>query len=637
MSQTEPMPVPGEMPKSHDLGDPKTRSRWPGALTLSLLAAAVCIAALAYSLRYGMELTPDGWAYWQSSVSLLEGRGYRYFVGPTIIEWPPLYPLYLAAWECFLGVSGRTLVIANVALAGFAAFNWTAIFLGPLWQLKRPGYVHDPVLAAPSDEAISCVDAPEGRGSASGSLAFASLLVVVFVSSTIVSFYRSVLAQNLVYAVLPVLFYGASRSTRAAGRVFLAFAGLNGLLATVLLLAHNSAVAFLLPVAVVLARCRSNTLRTRAAALLLSSVLPLVPWLALRAWLGQLHSHPVGLGVSNFSLTEYLDQMLGDTADLLLTIRFGLGFVALLFVIGFIWHQLKQEKRSSVIGSAIRTYLLMAVFASLCLLAIFMATWINDPLGTRFILFLPLTLFCSAACRVTARGRVPPGCGRVPNPAHRDDRRSPRLLPTWLFLDSRPAAILACLAAVAAIRLVFWTTNVDPFWRDFQIAGWHPGDLFPHGFAYKQFTIAPDLIRGEPRREGDQLVVPPPCYRWIELRLRERMAKRPIREGRTLEDLIFGPNLTEAEVVAIWGPRDFTRGSGIQYDAYRLDGRHEVWFWFDPGSGRLLLASLVPITPENPILASLRKHLSTLLRKQLNIDPTERERILYRHAIRMSG
>jgi len=578
MSQTEPTLEPRTLPKSNDFGYARARSGRLGPSTLSWLAAVVSVAALAYSLRYGIELTPDGWAYWQSSVSLLEGRGYRYFFGPTIIEWPPLYPLYLAGWEYFLGVSGRTLVLANIALAGVAAFNWTAIFLWPLWDHVR-GSSHG------DERAIATEDASAKHGTLNASLTFASFLIVIFVSSTIVSFYRSVLAQNLVYAGLPILFYATFQCTQTCGRVFLAWAGLNGLLVTVLLLAHNSAVTFLLPVAVVLARCRSKSLMARTSAILLSSVLPLAPWLAVRSWLGQLHSHPLGLGHSNFALAEYLDQMVGDTADLLLTVRFGLGFVALLFLIGYIWHQSKQENRSSIIGNAVRTNLLLAVLASLCLLGIFMVTWINDPLGTRFILFLPLTLFCSAACLLasngtlsTSCGTAPASCGTVSRPCHSGDRRSPGLVPTWPFVGVRPTAILGCLAAVAAIRLIFWMTNVDPFWRDFQIARWHPGDQFPHGFAYRDFTIAPVLIHGEPRLEGDRLVVPPPCYRWIELRVQERMAKRPILEGRTLDDLIFGPNLTEGDVVATWGSRDFLRGSGIAYSAYRLDDGQEVWF-----------------------------------------------------------
>jgi hypothetical protein len=442
-------------------------------------------------------------------VSLLEGRGYRYFFGPPIIEWPPLYPLYLAGWEEFFGISGRTLVLANIALAGIAAFSWTAIFLWPL-SYFRSGANVDSVSAA-AGKSTASVDTQGNQSTVRAGSTFASFLIVIFVSSTIVSFYRSVLAQNLVYAVLPMLFYVAFGCTRAPHRAFLALAGLNGLLATVLLLAHNSAVAFLLPVGVVLARCRSKNLMTRTCAIFLSSVLPLVPWLTIRARLGQLHSHPLGL--SNFTLAEYLDQMIGDTADLLLTIRFGLGFVALLFIVGYIWQRLKEEKQSSIIASAVRTYLLLSVLASLCLLGIFMLTWINDPLGTRFILFLPLTLYCSAACLLAS-------CGTVSPPCHGDDRRSPGFLSAWPFSGIYPAALLTCVTAVAAIRLAHWTTFVDPIASDFRIAQWRPGQQYPYG-AYKDFTIDPRVIHGMPVVREDKLVVPPPCYRWIELRMQD--------------------------------------------------------------------------------------------------------------------
>jgi hypothetical protein len=490
MSQTESVIEPGEQPKSYDFGYTRLRSPLLATCTLSGLAAVISVAALVYSLRYGIELTPDGWAYWQSSVSMLEGRGYRYFFGPRIIEWPPLYPLYLVGWEYFLGVSGRTLVLANIALAGVAAFGWTALFLCPLWDhVKGSSHGHMP---------------KQGVRAALG-----SFVIVIFVSSTIVSFYRSVLAQNLVYAVLPLLFYTGFRCTDAAGRAFLAFAALNGLLATLLLLAHNSAVAFLLPVAVVLACRRNKSLAIRTIAIFLSSVLPVVPWLAVRSWLDQLGSHPLGL--SNFRLPEYLDQMIGGTADLLLTLRYGLGFVALLFIVGYIWHRLQQENCSSIIGSAIRTYLMLSVLASLCLLVIFMLTWINDPLGTRFILFLPLTLFCSAACLLV-------GDGGVSRPSASNDRKSFRPLPTWLMSGIYPTAILTCLTAVAVIRLAHWATYVDSFAHDFRITSWRPGEQYPEG-AYRDFTIDPQVTNGLPIVRENKMIVPPPCYRWLELRM----------------------------------------------------------------------------------------------------------------------
>jgi hypothetical protein len=114
--------------------------------------------------------------------------------------------------------------------------------------------------------------------------------------------------------------------------------------------------------------------------------------------------------------------------------------------------------------------------------------------------------------------------------------------------------------------------------------------------------------------------VPPPSYRWIELRVQERLAKRPILAGRTLGDLIFGPDLTRDDVVAMWGPPDFLRGSGIAYSAYRLDDGQETWFEFQKESGRLVVA-FVPTTSRSLILE--------VVRRWTGIDLTPGNRILW--------
>jgi hypothetical protein len=185
----------------------------------------------------------------------------------------------------------------------------------------------------------------------------------------------------------------------------------------------------------------------------------------------------------------------------------------LLFVIGYVWHRLKQDQRASIIASPVRTYLLLSVLASLCMLVIFMVTWINDPLGARFILFLPLTLFCSAACLLATSSTA---C----QSSHGAGRTSARLLLN-LFSGIYPAAILTCVTAVAAIRMAYWTTHVDPVAREFRIAEWRPGERYPDG-AYADFTIDPQITSGPPVVRENRLVVPPPCYRWIELRMQER-------------------------------------------------------------------------------------------------------------------
>ena len=81
-------------------------------------------------LRDGIRVSPDSWAYWQGSVQLLENGQYRYFFQHQPIRfWPPGYSLYLASWQSWLGVSGKTLVIANITLVTLVAGLWTCLSL----------------------------------------------------------------------------------------------------------------------------------------------------------------------------------------------------------------------------------------------------------------------------------------------------------------------------------------------------------------------------------------------------------------------------------------------------------------------------------------------------------------------------
>ena len=94
------------------------------------LGAAIVTALSMYgALRNGLSFTPDSWAFWQGSVSLLSGHGYRYADGHPVIFWLPGFASYLAAWQALFDISIGTLVKAQVALGAFAALSWTAFAL----------------------------------------------------------------------------------------------------------------------------------------------------------------------------------------------------------------------------------------------------------------------------------------------------------------------------------------------------------------------------------------------------------------------------------------------------------------------------------------------------------------------------
>ena len=81
-------------------------------IAVFVACAATCLAVL---LSRGINLSPDGWSYWEGSVSLLNGDGYRYFGGHPIMAWPPLYSVSLAFAQWPLGISGRTLAASLLA------------------------------------------------------------------------------------------------------------------------------------------------------------------------------------------------------------------------------------------------------------------------------------------------------------------------------------------------------------------------------------------------------------------------------------------------------------------------------------------------------------------------------------------
>ena len=92
-------------------------------------AAIVTALSLYGSLRNGLSFTPDSWAFWQISVSLLSGHGYRYTDGHPVVFWPPGFAGYLAVWQAMFGISVGTLVKAQIAVGAFAALSWTALAL----------------------------------------------------------------------------------------------------------------------------------------------------------------------------------------------------------------------------------------------------------------------------------------------------------------------------------------------------------------------------------------------------------------------------------------------------------------------------------------------------------------------------
>lgn len=106
------------------------RHRWP--------ALAVLLAVSLVLRPSGIWISPDGSAYWQGAISIAAGHGYRYWSGTPILDWPPMYSLYLALFARILGPTGLALVIGHAVLVGAEAAAWTAL-TPSLWTAVYAG------------------------------------------------------------------------------------------------------------------------------------------------------------------------------------------------------------------------------------------------------------------------------------------------------------------------------------------------------------------------------------------------------------------------------------------------------------------------------------------------------------------
>ncbi|MDB5354300.1 MAG: hypothetical protein JWN24_753 [Phycisphaerales bacterium] len=444
-----------------------------------LFAAVIAAAASGIILRNGIKIPSDGWAYWEGSVSLLNGNGYHHFTGRRIWSWPPGYPLYLAAFQLVGGVSGATLAHANTALAAVAAFGWTAAFLLPLRRsLESARTLRPAALALP-------------------------LLAAIFIALTVATGFRTAMAHNLVYTIYPLTLYTTFRTIQpgGTGRGTIGFALLNAALLSLLAITHNSFI-FLPPlIAAVMVVHRSRPLPVRLLAAFISVAVPLVLWVIVEKSLGQWASHKAGTRPL-FTWSQYAHQVLAGIASLFGPGRHHVGQALLAGACFIILLCLARSRREgNAARDALGPYLLISGGFLACLYVVFNTTWITEPLySERFMLFMPLTVFPAAVLLFWHAGQN--------SPAPRQLSNQPAPARTFAFGSLASAMMFAVLAAVpiaAAARTWHWV-------REANING-GPVDLAraeqDRGFGYNCLTLHCDFPDGPPRAAGDQILVSP--------------------------------------------------------------------------------------------------------------------------------
>ena len=96
--------------------------------------SAVLAGIFTFCANYeGVLFFFDSLSYWQGSVSLLQGGGYKNFYPNDfhhvmVAHWPPLFSLYLAGVQWIFGISGFSLILSLVFIAVCSAFVWTYLF-----------------------------------------------------------------------------------------------------------------------------------------------------------------------------------------------------------------------------------------------------------------------------------------------------------------------------------------------------------------------------------------------------------------------------------------------------------------------------------------------------------------------------
>jgi hypothetical protein len=323
---------------------------------LILALALIAFVLVTSSLRRVMPTSSDGWYFWQGSVSILEGLGYRTFDGAPIRSWPPLYSLYLAGVQAVLGVSGWSLSLSTALVTGFAVLVWGGLIR---WYAVRRGDTSRFALA----------------------LAWVTVLLALNA--------RDLRAENLVRVLLPVLVFATLRGgTAASSREHLSSACIAALAMSALLATRNVTIAFVPGVAAVFALWQGGRPALRALAISIATLIPLGAWIVIRGVLGQESSHELGLGAGRDSPFFYAVQFVRGV-DRSTNLDFvGLPLLMALGV-GMLRADAEHSEQRTREGAA--TWIFVAV-SSLAMIGLFSITSVSDGLRGRFTVWVPLVV-----------------------------------------------------------------------------------------------------------------------------------------------------------------------------------------------------------------------------------------------------
>lgn len=425
-------------------------------LSLALFTSLLTVIISAINLRNGVKATTDGWAYWEGSVSLLNGHGYTYFGGQPIAKFQPLFSIYLAGMQKVFGVSGWSLALSILLLAGLTSFIWSYL----IRSLSNPK-----------------ADFP-----------FQNFIFPVYVSMFIVFQYRLFLSETLflffvglLLTLFAQIYLNRNRQKQLFYRIFFL-----SIILTLLLFTRNAAVVFVPTVVLGLFIALDNfSIIKRILISLIPGGISLLGWSGLRQFLAQSDSHLLHLG-GRYTPLEYITQMLNSMAEFFGPLTLGLGWfvlysvgVAILYICYKLLWIAKQEIAKQEIAKqqwAITNVLLIVIGSNALLYLLFNLTWIHDRFADRFLWFLVLALVGILAAYAT-----------------------------W-YPNNKNIYLLSVLLLVTMLQ----TQRTARFMLGYY-AEW------PRPYIALNHTIRVDYISGEPINEDGLITVAPPsAYEWID-------------------------------------------------------------------------------------------------------------------------
>lgn len=271
---------------------------------ICILAGVVAALSTVIRISDYFTLSFDSWVYWELAISLTESFRYVDVTESVITPWPPLYPMLIAVWGQFFGLSLIAIKALNVVLSFAAAYVWMHVFYEIDSENKRSGTV----------------------------------LAFIIVSMWVPSNYYGLLSETLWVPLvgLTILLFlrlrtrlqtpsSATRKLKLVNWIYptLAFA--------LAILCRNISLALVVPLALLVSRMSPGYVIHKLSIL----IVPVLIWLATRTFLGQHSSHTLD-GSFLTGLPHFREWVL-ISGGLFAPKLFALDFMALglLVVVGF--------------------------------------------------------------------------------------------------------------------------------------------------------------------------------------------------------------------------------------------------------------------------------------------------------------